>query len=180
MIISLVRMPPDGIRFNHHYQTGELDTTGREFEFRELPRVAGRVDRVGMDMRVRGEIETKFVVPCDRCLAEIETPLTIPFELLYTPAEAGGGQVGEIELQKQELDFATFENDEINLDDLVMEQIELNLPNRVLCREDCRGLCPQCGADLNLEQCRCSQPIDPRWQALAGLKAEMDEMEKKK
>ncbi len=178
MIISLVRMPPDGIRFNYEYQTGELDVTGREFEFRALPRVVGRVDRVGMEMRLRGEIATTIVLPCDRCLAEIETPLAIPFDLLYTPAEAGSGAAGEIELQEQELDFATFENDEINLDDLVMEQIELNLPSRTLCREDCRGLCPQCGADLNLESCRCSQPVDPRWAALADLKAEMEKKKK--
>ena len=174
MIISLVRMPPDGIRFDHQYEDGELDVTEREFAFRALPRVAGKVHRVGMDMRVRGEIKADLVLACDRCLKEVATPLAIPFDLIYTPAEAGDGQAGEVELQERDLEFAMFENDEIDLDGLVLEQVELSLPSRVLCQEDCRGLCPECGTDLNVESCQCSRPADPRWQPLAGLKAEMD------
>jgi len=51
----------------------------------------------------------------------------------------------------------------------VSEQIQLAIPGRLLCRPDCRGLCPQCGADRNTEPCRCEErTIDPRWAALAG------------
>ncbi len=170
MIISLARMPADGLRFNHQYQAGELDLSEREFELRELPRVAGRADRIGADVRLRGEINAHLTAPCDRCLNDVPIPAAIPFDLLYTPREAGTAETGEVELHKRDLDFATFENDEINLDDLVLEQIELDLPSRLLCRKDCRGLCSQCGADLNTETCRCERPIDPRWQALADLK----------
>jgi uncharacterized protein len=168
MIISLVRMPADGLRFQHPYQAGELDLNDRGFELREGPRVTGRVDRTGADMRVRGEIQAELVAPCDRCATEIALPLTLPFDLFYTPREAAGAkEAGEVELHERDLDFATFENDEINLDDLVLEQIELGLPSRMLCREDCKGLCPQCGADRNEETCGCESPRDPRWQALA-------------
>jgi hypothetical protein len=52
----------------------------------------------------------------------------------------------------------------------VLEQIELQVPIRLLCREECRGLCPQCGADWNAEQCTCPPAIDPRWESLAGLR----------
>jgi uncharacterized protein len=53
----------------------------------------------------------------------------------------------------------------------VIEQVELQVPIRLLCREECRGLCPQCGADWNTEQCSCPPPIDPRWESLTGLRA---------
>jgi uncharacterized protein len=174
MIISLVRLPADGLRFEHQYRAGELDTRSFEFELQEPPVVTGRVDRAGMDMRLRGEIKATLVAPCDRCLNEVQIRVEIPFDLLYAPEDPGGSGTGEVELHSRDLDFAVFENDEINLDEMVLEQMELNLPSRVLCRQDCRGLCSQCGVDLNVEQCDCQKPIDPRWQALADLKEESE------
>lgn len=174
MIISLVRLPPDGLRFQHQYEARELDLSDREFELEKPPLVAGRVDRAGVEMRLRGEIKAALVLSCDRCVNDAHLPLEIPFDLLYTPQDIGN-QTGEIELHDRDLDVAFYENEEINLDELVLEQLELSLPIRVLCREDCRGLCSECGADLNVEQCQCEKPIDPRWQALADLKAQQAE-----
>lgn len=170
MIISLLRLPADGLAFNHKYAAGELDTSKHEFELEAPPLVAGRVDRAGMDMRVRGEIKAKLIATCDRCLKEVVIPIEASFDLIYLPEDPGADHAGETELHERDLDLAVYENEQINLDDLVLEQLELNLPSRVLCREDCQGLCSECGADLNLETCRCQKPIDPRWQALADLK----------
>jgi uncharacterized protein len=174
MIISLFRLPADGLTFNHQYSANELDTNEHEFELETPPLVTGRVDRVGMDMRVRGEVKSRLIATCDRCLNEVAFPIEAPFDLIYLPEDPGAGQTGETELHDRDLDLAIYENDQINLDDLVLEQLELNLPARVLCREDCRGLCSECGADLNSEQCRCEKPIDPRWQALNRLKKESE------
>jgi DUF177 domain-containing protein len=175
MIISLAQMPPDGLAFKRQYQVGELDMREYEFELKEPPLVEGRAVRAGQDIRLRGEIKAGISVPCDRCLNEVKIPARIPFDLFYAPAESGAGAPAERELFDRDLDFATYENDQIDLDELVLEQLELSLPRRVLCREECRGLCPQCGADLNVEQCECKPQIDPRWRALADLKAEMEE-----
>jgi uncharacterized protein len=170
MIISLLRMPPDGLSFHHQYDADELDLSEHEFELETPPLITGRVDRVGMDMRVRGEVKSKVIAICDRCLNEVIIPIEAPFDLLYLPEDPAAGHAGETELHNRDLDLAVYENDQINLDDLVLEQLELNLPSRVLCREDCRGLCSECGADMNLEECQCQKPVDPRWQALADLK----------
>jgi len=178
MIISLVRMPPDGLIFKHQYKAGEIDTREYGFELEEPPLVDGRVTRAGLDMRLRGEIKARISAPCDRCLKEITIPIEIPFDLFYAPADPGEGRPGEHELRQRDLDFAVYEKDQIDLDGMVLEQLELSLPSRVLCREECRGLCPQCGADLNVEQCDCKTPPDPRWQALADLKTGMEENNK--
>jgi uncharacterized protein len=131
-------------------------------------------------MRVRGEIRTSISAACDRCLNDVSLAVEIPFDLVYTPGDSGR-ESSEIELHGSDLDFAFYENDEINIDELVLEQIELSLPSRFLCREDCRGLCSQCGADLNQEQCNCEKPIDPRcWQELADLKVKTESGERKK
>jgi uncharacterized protein len=171
MLISVARLPEEGLRFEHQYQPGELDVTGHEFSLQQPPLIRGRVDRTGMDLRLRGQLTAAVEAPCDRCLREVSLPVEHPFELFYAPPDALAGRSGETELQPRDLAFAIYENEEINLDDLTREQLELALPTRVLCREDCRGLCPQCGADLNLEQCQCQQPLDPRWQALADLRS---------
>ena len=177
MNISLLRLPADGLAFTHQYSPDELETTEHEFELETPPLVTGRVERAGMDMRVRGEVKAKLVAVCDRCLNEVAIPIAAPFDLIYLPEDPGAGQTGETELHERDLDLAVYENDQINLDDLVLEQLELNLPARVLCREDCQGLCSECGADLNAEQCRCEKPIDPRWQALADLKKQAEQEE---
>jgi DUF177 domain-containing protein len=156
MIISLVRLPVDGLRFEHQYQAGELDTRNYDFEMLAPPLVTGRVDRVGMDMRLRGEIKAEIAVACARCLKQVPIRVAIPFDLLYAPEDPGGNRTGEIELQARDMDFSVYERDEIDLDALVLEQIELELPSRALCRDDCQGLCPDCGVDLNLEQCNCN------------------------
>lgn len=122
-------------------------------------------------MRVRGEMKTTLIASCDRCLNDVDIELEAPFDLIYVPVELDSSHSGETELHDRDLDQATYENDQINLDDLVLEQLELSIPSRVLCRDDCRGLCSECGADLNFEQCQCEKSIDPRWQALADLTA---------
>jgi len=163
-------MPADGLSFEHQYAANELDISEHEFKLEKPPLVSGRVTRAGMDMRVQGEIKATLVTACDRCLTDVPIELEIPFDLIYVPEDPGTGHTGETELHDRDLDLAVYENDQINLDDLVLEQLELSLPSRVLCRDDCRGLCSECGADLNFEQCHCEKPIDPRWQALADLK----------
>ncbi len=170
MLISLVNLPESGLSLQYQYQHAELDLTGYEFSLRQPPLVTGRIVAEGRGVRVRGQVVAELEAVCDRCLQEVSFPLQFPFDLFYTPEDELAGQSGEIELQTRDLDSAIYENDELDLDELVREQLELSLPPRILCREDCRGLCPQCGAELNHETCQCQEPIDPRWQVLADLR----------
>ena len=174
MYISLVRLPDDGRRFEYAYGAGELDLRDYEFAVASPPQVAGRVDRTGADIRVRGRLAAGITAPCDRCLEDVSFAIDQPFDLFYAPGDFVGEATPETELQLQrrDLDFSVYDGDAIDLDELVREQLALNLPLRVLCKEDCRGLCPQCGADLNRETCGCQKPLDPRWRPLADLKME--------
>ncbi len=172
MIISLVRLPEEGHRFEHLYELDGLDLSDEDFALSVRPLVSGRVDRTGVDVRVRGHLQAQITAPCDRCLELVALPVDRQFDLYYTKSDAETADVGERELQLGDLDFGFLDDEEIDLDELVREQLTLSLPVRVLCREDCRGLCPQCGTDLNRGICDCRPPIDPRWQALADLKSE--------
>jgi uncharacterized protein len=175
MLISLAHLPNDGLRFDHQYSGDELELSGHEFLFQSPPHVSGRVDRTGVDIRLRGRLRAALEMPCDRCLEPVALSVDTPFDLFFSPSEYEADKSGETELHERDLDFSIYENDEINLDEVVLEQLELNLPSRVLCRDECRGLCAQCGINLNHEECPCQPPVDPRWQALAELKNNRDE-----
>jgi uncharacterized protein len=104
-----------------------------------------------------GRVKTTLEMPCSRCLQ---------------PHTANSG-VGEHEIEADDLDTAFYENDEIDLGQLMQEQFYLALPMKPLCREDCKGLCPNCGTNLNKATCDChTQWEDPRLEALRALKKE--------
>jgi uncharacterized protein len=119
---------------------------------------------------VEGTIDTAADVACTRCLERITVPLTFSFVTRFVAAESFGTS-GERELHGEDLDYDTIEAERIDLTDVVREQLLLNLPQQVLCKEDCRGLCEKCGANRNLIDCKCeNDELDPRWAALQNLK----------
>ena len=107
---------------------------------------------------VKGRLETQAALSCGRCLDTFETPLRSRFTLRYGrefTQDLHGDDPGEIELTADQIGVTYHQADEIVLDDALQEQVVLALPFRPLCREDCKGLCQGCGADLNREPCGC-------------------------
>jgi uncharacterized protein len=106
---------------------------------------------------LRGHLQGELHFTCSRCLDPFTGPLDCTFDLLI---KTGGAPVPdqEIELDSEELDEEYFQGDELDLNVLLREQILLALPLKPLCREDCRGLCRHCGANLTRESCSCVAP----------------------
>jgi uncharacterized protein len=171
MLIVLTHLPADGQKFEHQYEPDELDLSAHVFSFQQLPFVQGRVTALGMEMRVKGNLRAQLAMDCDRCLEAVTLPIDNEFALYYLPEDAQAQSSGETELLERDLDVSTYHNDRIDLNELVLEQLELSLPARVLCTADCKGLCSQCGTNLNVESCHCQPPMDPRWHALTDLKS---------
>jgi uncharacterized protein len=119
-----------------------------------------------------GRVKTTLEMPCSRCLEPFTIDVDAPFDLRYQPhAEHHGA--GEREVEADEMDTAFYENDEIDLGQLMEEQFYLSLPMKPLCQEDCKGLCSNCGTNLNKATCDCNTKWeDPRLEALKGLKKE--------
>lgn len=106
---------------------------------------------------------------CSRCLAAYPFRSQEAFSLVLYPHEKG--QDPERELGRDELDVFFYDDPEVPVAPMVEERIQMAVPMKPLCREDCRGLCPACGADLNQGDCACNaKTIDPRWEALQKLK----------
>ena len=122
--------------------------------------------------RLAGHTKTTLELPCSRCLEPLRAPIDLPFDLRYQPHTVNTGE-GEREIEEDDLSTAFYENDEIDLGQLMREQFYLSLPMKPLCREDCSGLCPVCGTNLNRGTCTCRRDWDdPRMAALKNLKAE--------
>ena len=121
---------------------------------------------VGEGVLVRGTLRTTVRLACRRCLAPVERVVDEDVDFLYEPVSADeeddlAGEVYPLPAR----------GDELDLTDAVREQVLLELPEFALCREECRGLCPTCGKDLNEGACECAPeaPASP-WDALKNVK----------
>ncbi|MDQ5988209.1 MAG: hypothetical protein CSYNP_03965 [Syntrophus sp. SKADARSKE-3] len=131
-------------------------------------RVTIHVRRHGDNVFLEGSIVTALDLTCCRCLETAVFPIDVAFR--YTMVPMPDEQAGEIELGSDDLEYGYYNEDTIDLEPLIFEQIVLQIPIKVLCREDCRGLCSRCGANLNQEPCRCEDTVDERFAVLKKLK----------
>ena len=123
------------------------------------------------DIRLRGKFSGKFEVPCARCVEPVEIPLAADFDLIFRPS-AADAEATERSITAPETEIGYYLKDSLLLEDVLREQVLLSLPVRTLCKPDCKGLCPRCGANRNSQPCSCDVgPSDPRWHALAGLRS---------
>ena len=145
---------------------------GRSNQFRVVAPVSlqGTVDKDKDRFRLVGTVTTVLELTCSRCLEPFELPVAATFDVRYLPQSENSGE--EREVEEDDLSDAFYRDEQIDLGQLMEEQFYLALPMKPLCRDACKGLCPNCGTNLNDEQCSCQvRWEDPR---LAGLKALMN------
>jgi uncharacterized protein len=110
---------------------------------------------------------------CARCLEPVIDDVDKSFDLIYRPLGVDR-RADEVAISEAETEIGYYQGEGLLLEDALREQVLLATPVRALCREDCKGLCPQCGRNLNVEQCNCEQHLsDPRWDALSEIKKKL-------
>jgi len=156
--------------FAHVYNPEDLNPVDERVKLGGPARVNGKIRLAGNEVFVNGHVDIQAQVECDRCLKPVEIPVSADFELEYiTGSEYESSGVAE--LTEAEMSVSVFDGEAVDVDEIVKEQILLSVPTRMLCREDCKGICPQCGTDRNTGECNCvTEEIDPRWAALKNLK----------
>ena len=141
----------------------ELDFTRVEFQgmtpFAQPVRVEGEITARAGVVKLSAKAVFTFHGRCDRCLAPFTRAYEIPLEHILVTS-----------LENEDSDYVLLEDYRLALDELVQAAIFLELPYKSLCREDCLGLCPQCGKDLNEGPCGCTKKtVDPRLEILSQL-----------
>jgi DUF177 domain-containing protein len=132
------------------------------------------IDKDKQQFQLKGTVKTTLELMCSRCLEPFESPVDAEFDLRYQPHALNTGD-DERQIEEDDLTTAFYENDAIDLGQLMREQFYLTLPMKPLCSDSCQGLCPLCGTNLNRGTCTCERGWeDPRFAALKKLKAEAE------
>ncbi len=146
--------------------------SARDFRFPPSLRVVLVYYRSGKELFFHGRFEGSIAASCSRCLNDFSFKMDRQFEFVLTPDPAPSARGAE-ELSRADLGMSFYSTEEIDLSPLIREQVMLALPTRPLCAEDCRGLCGNCGADLNHDACACSAPAgDSRMAVFRTLKVD--------
>jgi len=150
-------------------QSADLECSGRA----QLVREQHSKHNVVNDIRVVGNFETRVELVCARCLEPISREVGRKFDLLYRPQGSDAGKE-ELSVTAVEAEVGYYQGEGLLLEDVLREQILLALPLKAICREDCKGLCPHCGGNLNVVPCACAEPLeDPRWSALKDIREKL-------
>lgn len=112
----------------------------------------------GRNVFASGSFEAEGEASCDRCTEGFTVTLEKEFDTILVPRDKGPGGATNVELHEDDLDIGFYDGAGVEVNDLFWEQVALTLPVKLLCSEDCRGVCPMCGGNRNREECGCSEP----------------------
>jgi uncharacterized protein len=110
----------------------------------------------GENVWMRGPVHATLSLACARCLEQFTFSIESRLDIELLPGQKPP-RAPEVELKTEEMNLYYFEGDEIDVDPFVFEEVMLNLPIKALCSEACKGICPTCGKNLNIEECRCEK-----------------------
>jgi len=182
MFIELKDLEIHPVDFREELSPGVIDL-GPDVVQRSTLLSSGRADlveehhgkhKVVQDIRVKGKLDTSLEVPCARCLEPVVLPVERSFDLLYRPLGTDSGHE-ELSVTDAEAEIGYYQGEGLLLEDMLREQVLLALPLKTICRDDCKGLCPHCGKNLNEIQCACVVAVeDPRWSALKQIRDKLN------
>jgi len=176
LIVNIENLPEEGLEIEEEFERSWLTNIPEYTEVNEQGYVkdkifiSGKLSREGNNLHLRGKVKLTIHTLCSRCGEELDYQIDSNFELVLMP---GPERISELEkeLTPEDLDHIYYTGPELDLTGYFQEQIALEIPIQFLCKPDCKGLCPGCGANLNYENCRCQQQEgDPRLAILRQLK----------
>ena len=157
---KIIDSPGASVSFSTSVDLSDL-RYGESYPVSEAVVAEGTVRNTAGVLVMTGEISTCIHGRCDRCTAPFDRDIHIPIDVVLVTEMAN-------EENEDEWVFP-LEGDSADLDDIVRTVFVLNLDSKLLCKEDCKGLCCRCGKDLNDGPCSCQKELDPRFAALKQL-----------
>jgi len=163
--IPIAEIPEEGLPLSYSEDPAELDLAVSGVRFLQPIAVDLILVKAAQAISATGRVKTSVTCECVRCLSRLLVPLDVPVTTQFLPA-LPPLPPGEYQMPSEAAEDYYYQDDVVVLDDLVRQEVILAVPFRPQCRADCRGLCPQCGQDLNVGTCACAPPPDPRWAVL--------------
>jgi uncharacterized protein len=168
MLLDLTRIRKATDQLDRVFQPADLFQEGEVYWIVAPVHLVAEIHKDHARFRVSGEVAGELAVECSRCLAPYRIPVQMRFDHRYLP-QAESSTEGDREVEKDDFEISYYQDDQIDLAELIREQFYLTLPMKPLCTDNCKGLCPQCGTNLNLARCGCVQVWEDS--RLAALKS---------
>ncbi len=175
MFIEIKDLEPEPLHVRHVFQTEEIDFSHEDAALKQPVTADFTLDHKNSELHISGTVETVIRSKCSRCTKEFTRDISVEYDLSYLPQPVWPDENGELELKYEDMEVAFYDGIVFDVNMMIREQIALAIPMKLICREDCKGLCYQCGADLNDGICSCSKKTgDPRLSVLLEFKKKPD------
>ena len=175
MFIEIENLKSEPLHVHHVFPIGEIKFVHEDAALNEPVSADFILTHKDRDLRVDGTVQTAIRFRCSRCAKEFFRSFSTSFDLSYLPQPKWTAENAEIELKYEDMGVGYYDGLAFDIDLMVLEQIELAMPMSFICREDCKGLCYKCGADLNEKPCLCTKDqTDSRLSVLLDFRKKMD------
>jgi uncharacterized protein len=149
---------------HHHSLAATAEEVGLDPRFKKELQVEATLEKTSRQLYMRVEVKAGGVFTCDRCLEEFEQDVTSEYGVMFVSDQ------NAVPVDGDEVQVLAPDSTHVDLADDVRQFVLLDLPRKMLCREDCAGLCPTCGSNLNQGKCECKQEeSDSRWSELQKI-----------
>jgi uncharacterized protein len=183
MFIKTKDLELRNLEFDERFKPSEIDL-GEDLRLTEPLAAKGRAElirenrgarEVVEDIRLVGRFSADLQARCARCLEPVESSVAENFDLIYRP-QGVDARGDEASISVAETEIGYYQNGGILLEDVLKEQVLLAVPVKQVCSAQCKGLCPQCGTNLNSGSCNCEAGVsDPRWHALEDIRKKLEQ-----
>jgi len=176
-VVDLKDLAQDKISLEGSLSPGDLDFAAENVRQIDPLIWNATAERAGEEIRIVGSLQTTMELACSRCLEPAGCPISKSFDLFFRQRdEHMFDEDDEIELDEEDTRTAFFTGTQLMLGDILREQVLLALPMKPLCRVDCKGLCPVCGTNLNVNACNCpDERFSPHMDKLLEIKRKLEE-----
>jgi uncharacterized protein len=175
VFIEIEDLKPEPLHFHHIYPIGEIKFSHEDAALSAPVAIDFVLSHRDRNLHVDGTVETALHCKCSRCTRDFSRLIKAGFDLSYLPQPKWSSGDAEIELKYEDMEVAFYDGVALDIDLMALEQIELSIPMKFVCREDCKGLCYKCGADLNDGACLCkNEETDSRLSVLLEFKKKID------
>lgn len=158
------------------FEPGAIDFRGENMRQIGPLEWKATAERAGEEIRIAGSLSATFEQNCSRCLEPANVEVQWPFDLFFRESDEDMFDEDEVELTEEDTRTAFFSGTQLAIGDILREQVLLALPMKALCNVDCKGLCPVCGANRNLNSCSCTdESFSPHMEKLLEIKRKLEE-----
>jgi len=170
MIIDIDKIPKEGLNVSRDFEFLNIDLVEENTVFLSPTHAEVVVRRIGEEIWIKGRLTARLSFICSRCLTPFEYPVDASFDLVYLPEEL---EMMKDELDAEDLGKSFYNDNQIDLQEVILEQLNLTFPLKPLCSEDCEGICAVCGQIRRGGNCSCQ--VKEEDQGLRKLKNFMRE-----